>query len=1160
MFNSKTVRAKFLVSVLAAVLILTLAGTWFVSRMVGGSLTDEVYDRVIGTVGYAALRIDNWFVERRAVVDTMYYIMPALPDEDTMLAALIALGNAYIGFDDDTALFGDGWVAPPTWLPTRRPWYIAAANEPGGTVISPLYIDADTGNLTITFSRYVGLGRGAVFAVDLFLPEVLDMVWDAIVIEGSYAFMADQDGYIIVHTKNDELLPFIVADELVYMANIRTVPVYSVLPAAGLQQGEIYPITDRRGELWYLAAHFIEETGWTLFVAVPESYVSMAVQSLMRRAALFWAPSIFLVVALIWVAANRFISAPLNIVNQKLQESRHQFQMYLDAAPLAIEVWDSNMNFIGCNKHARDTFGVTNAREYFAQYYNFLPPVQPDGTLSKDLPARYFKETESTGYCVLDENHILPNGEVMPAEVTVVRLEYGMSFLLVIYTRDLREIHKAMENELATRAALQKAQLASTEKSRFLAATSHEIRTPMNAILGMTELMLRGDLPRHARDQAEIIKQSGRHLINIINDMLDFSRIESGKMVLADIKYDLGTVINDVINVIKVRLPGRKLRMMLNISNSLPRELKGDPLRLHQIISNLMSNAVKYTEQGHIALGMEGEVDGGILTLTIRVSDSGIGIKKDDLKDLFKEFSRFDSERNRSVEGTGLGLAITQNLVRLMGGTIHVESEYGKGSAFTVIIKQKIEDPAPIAAVPNAHEKPALVFERRAECVASIKYTMQGLGIPLAMANTHHEFLDALESGKYTHAFVASKLYDSFKTQFPACATDTRIILVNELENDDTIASGGLSVLSVPIYCIVVAELMNGIESVRPRKTQLQFFTAPEANVLVVDDIETNLMVCEGLMRPYLMQVTLCSNSSDAIELVRKNSYDLVLMDDMMPGLSGIEAAKLIREFDGVPIVALTANALVGAKDMYLQSGFDGFLPKPMETAQLHDILKKWIPANKQELLRDTKEAPLLQPAIEIKGVNTERGLAYSGKDMRIYKNVLALFGADCMKKLNDMDSALQEDDLRSFTVHVHSLRSACANIGASEAAEKAAALETAGLEKNRHIINRGINNFSAQINELVKAVNEAVKAFPAPAPPSGSDETLFALLNRLSAALEENDSAAVDHCCDELEDYAGHSIHGTAVSEIIRHTFINNYRAAAEVVGRVMGSRIPDG
>jgi len=870
-------------------------------------------------------------------------------------------------------------------------------------------------------------------------------------------------------------------------------------------------------------------------------------------------------------------------------KAEERTRVVLDSSPTAGFVLDENQRATGCNQAAIELF-VKKPDEALADTYPEMACFKdcvPDCQACKDYGhsdccARQYLisnnrkifpgyETDSeaieqmlkdgttvaldTGKRQVSEfEYLTLYGEAIPVEITVVSLRYRDGYGLAIYVRDLREM-RLMQEETLRREVAENESLA---KSQFLARMSHEIRTPMNAILGMAELVLRENITGQVREQAEIIKHSGNHLLSIINDILDLSKIESGKLELVEAEYLPASVINDIVNIIKVRLSGRKLRFILNISSGIPHGLWGDPVRVYQIIMNLLGNAVKYTETGFVALDMKAEINGDTAQLLIKVRDSGRGIKEEYLSELFDEFVRLDTDANADIEGTGLGLAITRSLIQHMGGSIEVESTYGLGSTFTVTLPQPIKDHENMAAVISPEEKSVIVFERRKHCVESIIYTMEDLGVPCQVVAIVEQFHDGLKSDKYAFAFAPEKLYDDLCAEHPDFTTQTKIVLLSQFDDGTVSKDRGLPVLQTPFYCLAVAPLLNNTVSDHTYvRKSLQHFIAPDAKVLIVDDVQVNLKVADGLLKPYQMTTSLCESGQEAIDAIKAEKFDLVLMDYMMPMMSGVEAVKIIRELEvgkKLPIIALTANAIVGAKEMFLQTGFDDFISKPIEVTRLNDILTKWIPKEKQgdfAPATDKSQADTLD--IHIDGIDTTKGLALSGGNIPLYLDLIATFGVECPKRLTELTRCYEAEDIPLYTIHVHALKTACANIGAEAVSKEAENLENAGDRRYVEFIRKHHSGFADKLARLLSGINEAMANTEKPGNADFDDDAVFSELSKLKTALESYNVAAIDRISENMQAFTQHPTYGKAVSEMLRLTFVSKYKQAGMLLNNIL-------
>ncbi|GHV69118.1 hypothetical protein AGMMS49928_10410 [Spirochaetia bacterium] len=712
---------------------------------------------------------------------------------------------------------------------------------------------------------------------------------------------------------------------------------------------------------------------------------------------------------------------------------------------------------------------------------------------------------------------------------------------------------------------------ANRSKSSFLARMSHEIRTPMNAIIGMGELALQADPPPRVAEYVTGIKQAGMNLLTLINDILDFSKIEAGNLEINTVPYRLSSLLNDVINVSRVRASEKALLFTVNVDANIPDELTGDQTRIRQILLNLISNAAKYTREGYIALAVSAAYPAehpAKLILSMEISDSGIGIKAEDLPNLFGNFVRLDMEKNRNVEGTGLGLAITRSLCRAMGGDITVKSEYGAGSVFTASIPQGYISGSPLAAVESPEAKAVLLYDPRPRYAESLSRTLENLGVPFTLATDEADFLGKLENGgPWPFAFVCAEAAALIeKKKLPTVP----VLLADQ---GDRIPAAAAS-LFMPAYALPVANLLNGRKDGEKREKAEVHFTAPGAGVLIVDDIATNLTVAEGLMTPYCMELTTCMSGREAVELVKRHEYDLVFMDHMMPDMDGIAATAAIREWEKetnsgkpVSIIALTANAITGMREMFLERGFNDYLSKPIEIARLNEVLEKWIPEEKREnypmdsLTAGSEESSPLNPPFTLPGVDIEKGIAMTGGTVEGYKKVLSMFRKDAEERLILLQTPPDDAGLPLFITQVHALKSASASIGAAELSAEAARLEAAGkgaLQNNAGdlaLIGEALPGFMKSLAELAAGIGDALdeKAAEAKKDQSAGLTAIVPLLRELWDALEAQKAETIDRILDELTQQSLDPKTREALDEISDQVLMAEYTKAAEKVKELL-------
>ena len=728
----------------------------------------------------------------------------------------------------------------------------------------------------------------------------------------------------------------------------------------------------------------------------------------------------------------------------------------------------------------------------------------------------------------------------------------GTPHMLEGFYTDVTEQHRLKSAEIASRA-----------KSDFLAKMSHEIRTPMNAITGMAELALRERMTEAARKHILTIKQAAANLLSIINDILDFSKIESGQLEVVLDEYEFASLVYDVINIVKVQMLDTGLQLKLNISGAIPARLIGDVVRTRQIILNILSNAVKYTDHGFVALTIDGEIKGDEVKLVISVEDSGRGIKDEDLEKLFDEFAQFDASANKNIEGTGLGLPITKSLANLMNGEIYVTSEYGVGSTFTVELTQRIASHDKMACVVDAGSKSVLVFEPREKPLREIVETLEKLDVPYVLAPILSVFYDELISGKHTHIFISTSIYEDIASIYDSLFSDVTVVIIAEF--GEAVNSGSVSVLSTPIFCIPVSQILNNKNEGQAMSNGEDFirFSAPDARVLIVDDISTNLLVAEGLLLPYNMQVDLCESGQEAVTAAKFTRYDLILMDHMMPEMDGVETTIKIRQtkstlpedeiyFKNVPIVALTANAIKETRDMFMQNGFNDFLSKPIDTSKMHQVLEKWIPKHKQ------KEGSIFNPVlmdkddemkIVIHMVDTEKGIKLSGGTKKGNLQTLKSFNEEARKKVDEIRKAVDDEDLKKFSELTHALRSAAASIGAERLSIASHALEMAGYQDDKEYIYLNSRDYLDDLETLVKNIASVISVYQ-----TQEDIDMMLLKTELDVfkkALIDYDISAINEATYSLQKYLDSIGVGTEISKILQSKIVGEYDETAELIDK---------
>jgi signal transduction histidine kinase/CheY-like chemotaxis protein len=733
---------------------------------------------------------------------------------------------------------------------------------------------------------------------------------------------------------------------------------------------------------------------------------------------------------------------------------------------------------------------------------------------------------------------------VMAAALSCLGLVFMAILSFILIRLSMEKIHSDEENK---------------SKSSFLARMSHEIRTPMNSILGMTELLLRKDFSPELNDYLSIISQSGHTLLTIINDILDFSKITSGQFKIEFRTYQVSSLINDTINMIRMRTMEKPLDFLVNVESGIPARLVGDDLRIRQILINLLNNAIKYTPNGYIALDIRrGAVSGGTLGLIFSVRDSGIGIKTEDMNRIFSEFTRLDTGGNYHIEGTGLGLSIAYTLCQAMGGSLSVESEYGTGSTFTAIIPQSFVEDKKLAEVKDPEKKKLLFFDDRPLIFESIKKSFLDLGLLPLCVTSFQDFVTELEKGEYDYAFISSRyaldcMYILGKGNSP-----THLVIL--AEPGDMSFYREIKSIMMPVYSLSIANAINNVTE-EDKKLKRRFdFAAPEARILIVDDISSNLRVAKELMAPYKAEIHTCLSGAEALKLVQKNRYDIVFMDHMMPDMDGLEAAAAIRSLDSgdgyyrkLPIVALTANAVSGQQELFFQRGLNDFIAKPIEIKQLNTVLERWIPQNKKIVIPPEEPAePEEIPNLQIPGIDIAVGLRNVNGSLDVYLDILEEFCRDVEGIIVGIRQAGREDN-KLYANSMHALKGVTRSIGALELGNFAELMEKAANAGDAETIKGKAADLLSGVMALTNNIHIVLAARQKA--PEFQDETDVSLLHLdlLKKAIIALDIDSVNKILVEYLSIPMDSETKARVNLIEQHILMFEYNKAVEVIDQML-------
>ncbi|NLL79909.1 MAG: response regulator [Clostridiales bacterium] len=725
----------------------------------------------------------------------------------------------------------------------------------------------------------------------------------------------------------------------------------------------------------------------------------------------------------------------------------------------------------------------------------------------------------------------------------------------------------------------EKAEASNRAKSAFLSNMSHEIRTPMNAIVGMTDILLRGEHSKQTREYLNNIKNSGEALLTIINDILDFSKIESGKLEIVEEEYEPMSMFHDLSMIFLNRIGDKKIELLYDIDKNLPVKLYGDGQRLRQIIINLMNNAIKFTESGYVRLSVRVEkIDDEHMEFSFQIEDTGQGIREEDMGKIFGSFQQVDTRKNHQKEGTGLGLAISKQLIELMGGRISVQSVYGEGSTFYFMVPQKVVNARPAARLKEATQQSVLGIRIANEIVKRQLIQLAG--------DYRVEYADLTAEQSEKVDFIVTDDGKSITEEERRQLDETGGVLCI-LQNPmiQNCSDRKATILNKPIYSLNFCQLMNHEELVfqSALKEELHFI-APKASILIVDDNEMNRKVAKGLLEPFQMQIDMAENGKEALRMVQEKQYHIVFMDHMMPVMDGIEATREIRKLEGeayqkLPVVALSANATAEAKEMFLQEKMNDFIAKPIKSKEIAKCILRWLPEEliKEETLTDSPasagkdaEEPFREQSEQetevlpvIEGLDVCEGIQNCGSK-QLFLELLGDFYKLIDSKSTKLTKCLADGMLRDYTIEVHALKNTARMIGAMELSQMFFEMEQLGNAGEKERIEKRMPQLLALYGSYKKVLEPYAKA-PRQNQTKVSVLDIKKTLMRLHDAVDGFDLDEADRAMKELETYVfpddmqpmveelGACVADVAMEDVIRLTESLCEKLQEEAVAKIL-------
>jgi len=879
---------------------------------------------------------------------------------------------------------------------------------------------------------------------------------------------------------------------------------------------------------------------------------------------------------------------------EALRSSEERNRILLESSPDAVTVYDHIGNVTYVNPAFEEIFGW-KSDELLGKRLDFIPPHEVDRTLEA------VQKTLKGEKVVLECQRMTKAGKIIDiqAKSSVLPDSQGNVIGMIVIARDISDIKRVHKELQKAKEAAEDANLA---KSTFVANMSHEIRTPMNAIMGMTHLALQTALSPKQNDYLKKIKVSANSLLGIINDILDFSKIEAGKLEIESVEFNLDEVMHNLASVVTMKSQEKKnLEVLFDIAHNVPRFLKGDPLRLGQVLINLANNAVKFTEAGEIVISTRLlKVGKDQVSLEFLVSDTGIGLTPEQINTLFEAFTQADSSTTRKYGGTGLGLTICKSLIEMMGGEIRVKSDSGQGSTFRFTATfglEKEKAKRHFLPSPDLRGMKVLVVDDNATSRCIFHEMLESFSFEVTLTASGEEGLTELEKASESHPFElvimdwkmpgmdgieASKRIKSHTglSKIPAIFMVTAYGREEAMRHTEEVGLEGflLKPINPSMLFDTIMQVFGKEETETSRVAQRKEQQAEAlrhiqgAQVLLVEDNEINQEVARELLEGFGLPVTVATNGEEALRAVKEKDFEAVLMDVQMPLMDGYTATRRIRnlksEIRKVPIIAMTAHAMTGDREKCLEAGMNDYVSKPIDPEKLFSALARWISPGQRAIpdyLLDRKIEKSMEdeslPLYDFPGISVRSGLAKVDGNRKLYRKLLGKFRRNYETVADDIRNASEKDDQETATRLVHTVKGLAGNLGAQDLHRTAVNLEAAlRNEPTKNIVEK-LNAFSETLDlvldsvaviELGKPDAAAAKLSVEQVSDSIDCDRIFVFLNDLRQFLEKNDFRAASSF-EILKGALPAGMAGDELTDLERHIEGYAFEEALETLSMVV-------